>query len=151
MSHSVGKIDCITGDTFLILSGKETLKMIMLTFKDGITLICNSMCSFSSQLLSISYICHRNVSATVKILPEVVLPDSLHEVRDRSLDRYRSEPFDLSRPFSPADSFRLQRQRAISRRDAMMTVWPHWVHNQYNATTLSHRVKLQLSYLKLGM
>ena len=93
---------------------------------------------------------YRNITATVKILPEVFLPDSLHEVRDRSLDRYRSEPVGLSGPFSPVNRKRLRRQQAISQRDAMMTVWPHWVHNQYNATILSQRVRLQLSYLKLG-
>lgn len=87
----------------------------------------------------------------MKILPDVILPDSLHEVRNRSLDRYRSEPVDLTRPVSPANGIRLRRQQAISRRDSMMTAWPHWVHNQYNATALSCRVKLQLSYLKLGM
>lgn len=86
----------------------------------------------------------------MKILPEVILPDSLHEVRDRSLDRYRSGLTDLSRPTSQANRIHLQRRQAILRRDAMMTVWPHWVHNQYNATTLSCRIKLQLS-LKLGM
>lgn len=93
---------------------------------------------------------YRNVSATVKILPEVILPDSLHEVRDRSLDRYRSEPVGLWGPVSPVNRRRRRRQQAISQRDAMMTVWPHWVHNQYNATILMQRVKLQLSYLKLG-
>ncbi|XP_021928619.1 protein cereblon isoform X2 [Zootermopsis nevadensis] len=91
-----------------------------------------------------------NINATVKILPEVVLPDSLHEVRNRSLDRYRSELVDSSRPVSNASRIHLQRRQAILRRDAMMTVWPHWVHNQYNAKSLSSRVKLQLSYLKLG-
>ncbi|PNF42523.1 hypothetical protein B7P43_G08253 [Cryptotermes secundus] len=91
-----------------------------------------------------------NVTATVKILPEVILPDSLHGVRDRSLDRYRSEQVNLSRSVSTANGIRLRRQQAISRRDSMMTVWPHWVHNQYNATTLSCRVKVHLSYLKLG-
>jgi len=93
---------------------------------------------------------YRNVCATVKILPEVILPDSLHEVRARSLDRYRSEPVGLCRPVSSANRRRLQRQQAISRRDAMMTVWPQWVHNQYNATILMQRVRSQLSYLKLG-
>lgn len=91
-----------------------------------------------------------NVTATVKILPEVILPDSLHEVRDRSLDRYRSERVGLWGPVSPVNRRRLQRQQAISQRDAMMTVWPQWVHNQYNATILMQRVRLQLSYLKLG-
>lgn len=91
-----------------------------------------------------------NINATVKILPEVILPDSLHEVRDRSLDRYRSEPVALLGSVSPENRRRLRKQQAISRRDAMMTVWPHWVHNQYNATNLMRRVRLQLSYLKLG-
>lgn len=124
------------------------LRSSCLTSKDGITFICNSTFFLFPYLLIIACICYRNINATVKILPEVILPDSLHEVRDRSLDRYRSDLVDLSRPISQA---RRQRQQTILRRDAMMTVWPHWVHNQYNATTLSHRVKLQLSYLKLGM
>jgi hypothetical protein len=92
----------------------------------------------------------RNILATVKILPEVTLPDSLHEVRHRSLDRYRSDPVGLWGPVSPVNRRHVRRQQAISQRDAMMTVWPHWVHNQYNATTLMQRVKLQLSYLRLG-
>jgi hypothetical protein len=92
----------------------------------------------------------RNITATVKILPEIILPDSLHEVRDRSLDRYRSEPVGIVGSVSLNSRRRLRRQQAISQRDAMMTVWPHWVHNQYNATMLMHRVRLQLSYLKLG-
>ncbi|XP_069693339.1 protein cereblon isoform X2 [Periplaneta americana] len=88
-----------------------------------------------------------NVNATVKILPEVILPSSLHGSRLLSLDRYRSEPSDKG---SPANSLRLKKLEMIKHRDSMMTPWPYWVHKQYCSSRLVRRAQFHLSYLKLG-
>ncbi|KAJ9581656.1 hypothetical protein L9F63_023173, partial [Diploptera punctata] len=91
-----------------------------------------------------------NLAATVKILPEITLVDSLYEMRLLSLDHHRSEPSDLQRPLTYISQNRLQRKQLLSRRDAMMTPFPQWVHSLYNANSLAYHIKSQLGYLTLG-
>ena len=91
-----------------------------------------------------------NLSGTVRILPEVVLPDSLHAIRQQSLDRYRGHPADLQLPLPLTSQHRLNRRRAMYQRDAMMTAFPHWIHNLYNASSVAQQVRSQLSHLTLS-
>ncbi|CAG2054718.1 unnamed protein product [Timema podura] len=77
-----------------------------------------------------------NVSARVRILPEVVLPHSLNEIRLASLDRHQSFPG--------------QKRSCFMKRNAMLTQWPSWVHAQFEASRLVELVKNQLEHLKPG-
>nr|CAD7400342.1 unnamed protein product [Timema cristinae] len=76
----------------------------------------------------------RNVSARVRILPEVVLPHSLNEIRLASLDRHQSGPG--------------QKRSCFMKRNAMLTQWPSWVHAQFEASRLVKLVTNQLEHLK---
>nr|CAD7404200.1 unnamed protein product [Timema poppensis] len=78
----------------------------------------------------------RNVSARVRILPEVVLPHSLNEIRLASLDRHQSCPG--------------QKRSCFMKRNAMLTQWPSWVHAQFEASRLVKLVTNQLEHLKPG-
>ena len=80
-----------------------------------------------------------------------MLGDSLYEARLLSLDHYRSEPADLQRPLPSASQHRLERKLLLNKRDAMLTAFPQWVHNLYNANNLAYHVRAKLSYLTLGM
>nr|CAD7573474.1 unnamed protein product [Timema californicum] len=77
-----------------------------------------------------------NVSARVRILPEVVLPHSLNEIRLASLDRHQSCPG--------------QKRSCFMKRNAMLTQWPSWVHAQFEASRLVKLVTNQLEHLKPG-
>ncbi|XP_066999546.1 protein cereblon [Anabrus simplex] len=77
-----------------------------------------------------------NITARVRILPEVMLPDPLMEVRITSLDRNRH-----TNPL---------RKRAFRNRDAVSTRWPAWVHSQYDCHLLVKKVMVHLAHLQLG-
>lgn len=77
-----------------------------------------------------------NITARVKVLPEVILPGPLSEVRLTSLDRHRSSV--------------VQQKRGFRERDAILTRWPAWVHSQYDCQQLIGKIMIQLSHLQLG-
>lgn len=73
------------------------------------------------------------LTAKVKILPEVRLPDALNAVRFASLNRHRT-----NHPFR------------CRLRDAVVTRWPEWVYRQYETDRLVKRIKKELMFLEQG-
>ncbi|KAL1117028.1 hypothetical protein AAG570_004356, partial [Ranatra chinensis] len=72
--------------------------------------------------------------ADVQILPEVKLLKPLFHVQLASLNRLRTT----------------QKDRC-NKRDAILTVWPSWVYDQYDSEKLVQRVDKELTFLKQGL
>uniref|UniRef100_A0A1B6E425 Protein cereblon n=2 Tax=Clastoptera arizonana TaxID=38151 RepID=A0A1B6E425_9HEMI len=74
---------------------------------------------------------NNSMTATVEILPEVRLNNSLDEIRIQSINRYRR-----------THSLRCRKK------DAMLTHWPLWVYEQYDVKQLINKIKNRLNFLE---
>ena len=72
--------------------------------------------------------------ATVRILPEVILPDSLYECRSLSLDKHRLG--------KAGDSLASAKNRLYNGQYSIpYSVWPSWVHRSYDLQLAGQRVR----------
>ncbi|XP_049791902.1 protein cereblon [Schistocerca nitens] len=78
-----------------------------------------------------------NIIAKVKILPEVILPDPLKEIKHLSLNRLRQFK-------------NLQQWSCLNARDAVQTRWPIWVYMQYQTEYLIPRIMHHLQHVSSG-
>ncbi|XP_076651200.1 E3 ubiquitin ligase component cereblon isoform X2 [Halictus rubicundus] len=80
------------------------------------------------------------ISANVKILPEITLGPPFLEQRLASLDHLRIKA-------TTEEEFK--RQERIENRDAVLTPWPGWVYRQYDPQRLSLRIRRHLKYIRV--
>lgn len=83
------------------------------------------------------YLAHRILVARVKILPEVILQDSLYHCRSTSLDKRRLSKPGESRPWAQKRLYDVQYGIPYS-------VWPSWVHQAYDLHLVDQQVRRAL-------
>lgn len=93
----------------------------------------------------------RILVASVRILPEVQLQDSLYDCRSLSLDKHRLDPGPLGS--SIVRAFRSQKRLYEKQYQIPYSVWPSWVSRLYDLELLAYRVRQELVqsvFLKLN-
>lgn len=85
---------------------------------------------------------NRTSMATVQILPEISMSDSLYDSRSMSLDKFRLSPSTVSDPL--IRSIITQNRVYKKQYQIPYSVWPSWVHRSYDLLLISQRVLEEL-------
>ncbi|XP_001603993.2 protein cereblon isoform X1 [Nasonia vitripennis] len=82
---------------------------------------------------------YSEISANVKIMPEITLTHPFIEQRLASLDHQR---------IRPVNEEEQKKQEKLERLEAMLTPWPAWIYRQYDPYTLAFKIRQQLQFIE---
>ena len=88
---------------------------------------------------------YRILIATVEVLPENILPDSLYDCRSLSLDKHRLLPANGKNNTGFIGTLLSQKNIYEKQYNIPYSVWPTWVHRSYDLKFVT-QVKLLLIY-----
>ena len=82
---------------------------------------------------------YHEISANVKIVPEITLSHPFFEQRLTSLDHQRAKP---------TNEEDQRKQDKLENLEATMTHWPAWVYRQYDPNRLAFKIRQHLQFIE---